>query len=202
MPRGILALWNDCLPEYRDEYEVWYTTEHFPERLALPGWVRGRRYAAASEGPGFFTYYEVGTPQDLVNPVYEERVNNPTPWTRKIMTHAFRNLSRTICEVEARSGRLRGAWAVTRQLGAGDTAPDPEALVAEPGVVRAEVWRAADLDAPAENAESRLRGGDTRIEGCVFVETLRESDANRIAGMLGEARVWQFLCELEAEPAE
>ena len=162
--------------------------------------MRGRRYAAAGEGPGFFTYYEVGTPQDLISPVYEERVNNPTPWTQKIMAHAFRNLSRTICEVEARVGRLRGAWAVTRQLGADDAAPDPDALLADPGVVRAEIWRAADLEAPAENAESRLRGGDTRIEGCVFVETLRHHDARRIAEMLGGAQVWQFLCELEAEP--
>ena len=200
MASGILALWNDCLPEHLADYEAWYTTEHFPERLGMPGWVRGRRYSATGEGPGFFTYYEVGTPEDLVNPVYEERVNNPTPWTQRIMTNAFRNLSRTICEVEERVGRLRGAWAVTLQLGTGDTKPDPAALVGQSGVVRAEIWRAADLDAPAENAESRLRGSDTRIEACLFVETVRREDAERVAATLPGARVWQFLCELEAEP--
>lgn len=199
MSTGILALWHDCRPGHLEDYEAWYTTEHLPERLASPGWIRGRRYEAMDPGPGFFTYYEVDRPEDLVSARYRDRLENPTPWTRRIMTRAFANLSRTICRVEARAGRLRGAWAVTCEAAPDEALPEPTKLVAEPGVARAEIWRAGDLDAPAESAESRLRGGDTRIAACLFVETLREADARRVARSLGNAKVWQFLCELEAE---
>ena len=198
MSTGILALWNDCLPDYLDEYETWYAGEHLPERLGLPGWIRGRRYEAAGNGPGFFTYYEVETPEVLISSEYLERVNDPTPMTHRIMSEAFRNMSRTLCEVVRREGRMRGAWAVTQALDAGPD-PDVTALAIEPGVARAEHWREADLNAPDANAESRLRGGDVTIGGCLFVETLREADARRVAATLPDARIYRFLGELEAE---
>ena len=116
------------------------------------------------------------------------------------MSDAFRNMSRTICRVTARHGRMRGAWAVTRTLSLDVTAPDLADLAARPGVARAEHWAEADLDAPAENAESRLRGGDVTVAGCLFVETLRRTDAEAIAAEIPGARAWQFLCELEADP--
>lgn len=200
MSTGILALWNDCDPVHRASYEAWYAEEHLPERLALPGFLRGRRYLAVDGVPQFFTYYEVATPEVLIDPVYLERVNNPTPRTQFIMGEAFRNMSRTICRVTARHGRMRGAWAVTRTLALDVTAPDLADLVEMPGVARAEHWAEADLDAPAENAETRLRGGDVTVAGCLFVETLRREDAEDLAAEIPGARVWQFLCELEAEP--
>ena len=199
MSTGILALWNDCLAEHRDAYEAWYIQEHLPERLGLPGFLRGRRYTATGDGPGYFTYYEVADPHVLVAPVYLQQVNNPTPSTRFIMAEAFRNMSRTICTVAARHGRMRGAWAVTRTFAPDGPAPDPAGLVGLPGLARLELWRQAALDAPAENAESRLRGGDVTVGGCLFAETLRLADAREVAAVLPGARIWQFLCELEAE---
>ena len=200
MSTGILALWNDCEPAHRASYESWYAEEHLPERLGLPGFLRGRRYLALDGAPQFFTYYEVATPEVLIDPVYLKRVNNPTPRTKFIMGEAFRNMSRTICQVTAREGRMRGAWAVTRTLTFDVTAPDLAELIQTPGVARAEQWVEADLSAPAENAETRLRGGDVTVAGCLFVETLRREDAEDLAAEIPGARVWQFLCELEAEP--
>ena len=40
---GILALWNDCEASHEDAYEDWYQGEHLAERLAVPGFRRGRR---------------------------------------------------------------------------------------------------------------------------------------------------------------
>ncbi len=196
MAGGRLALWNECQPEYLAEYETWYAGEHLPERLSLPGWVRGRRYENAGEGPGFFTYYEVSTPQDLIAPLYLERVNNPTPLTHRIMSLAFRNMSRTICSVAAVTGRMRGAWAVTQT---GSSAGDLSWLDKKTGLARAELWREADLSAPDQNTEARLRGGDTTVSNCLFIETLRRSDAEDIAAGLPGAQIFRFLCELEAE---
>lgn len=201
MTSGILAIWNDCEPGHLPAYESWYRTEHLPERLAIPRVVRGRRYLTVGDGPAFFTYYEVETPEVLVSSAYLDRVNNPTPRTRVIMSDAFRNMNRTICTVAGRAGRMRGAWAVTQRLTSGMTPPDLGKLARERGVARAELWQAADLEQPDGNAESRLRGGDASVDGCLFVETLRQADADWVARQLPGAQVYQFLCELEAAPS-
>lgn len=195
MSTGILALWNDCVAEHRDTYEAWYAEEHLPERLGLPGFLRGRRYAAIGPGTEYFTYYEVKSAEVLVSDVYLERVNDPTPRTCFVMAEAFRNMSRTICDVAARHGRMRGAWAVTVT---GTGLPDPERVAARRGIARVELWRQSPLDAPSENAESRLRGGDVTVPACLFAETFHEVDAQALAADLPGARIWQFLGELEA----
>jgi len=49
-----LAMWWDMAPDMRAEFEHWHTHEHFPERLALPGFMRASRWADAKGGDGFF----------------------------------------------------------------------------------------------------------------------------------------------------
>lgn len=194
---GILALWNDCAPGHEAAYEDWYISEHLPERLSIPGFLRGRRYEALEGAPNFFTYYEVEGPDILTSPAYFERLNDPTPLTTRMMSEVFLNMNRTVCEVAARHGWIRGAWAVAA-TGAGDSAAE---LFGQPGVARAEYWLALDEGPRAATAEETLRGGDDRIEGCLFVETLRQADAERIARNIPNARVFRLLCELTAESA-
>ena len=43
---GVLALWMDCAAGGEAEFERWYQTEHLRERVGLPGFWRGRRYAS------------------------------------------------------------------------------------------------------------------------------------------------------------
>ena len=43
---AFLALWNDIEPQRRTEYDAWHTFEHVPERVGIPGFIRGRRYVA------------------------------------------------------------------------------------------------------------------------------------------------------------
>ena len=40
---GMLALWNGVDPARRDEYDLWHTREHVPERVAVPGMLGARR---------------------------------------------------------------------------------------------------------------------------------------------------------------
>ena len=119
MTRGRLAIWNDCAPGREAEYETWYQGEHLPERLAVPGILRGRRYEAIAGEPHYFTYYETVSPGVFASPEYLERVENPTPMTRKIMSGIFIDMSRTVCRRVACHGDTRGAVAVTARL-AGD----------------------------------------------------------------------------------
>lgn len=160
--RGVLALWNDCAPGQEADYEAWCRDEHLPERLAIPGFRRGRRYRALGPGPAFFTCYEVDTPEVLTGEAYLARVNDPSPRTRRIMAGAFRNMSRTICRVAASAGHMRGSVAVTAEVADDGAAGLLAGMAAQPGVARAELWAAHGAPGP-QNAEAVIRGGDTAV---------------------------------------
>ena len=90
-----LAIWFDVAPGDRPELDAWYARQHLPERLSVPGFLRGRRYAAVADGPAFFTLYETRDPGVLSSAAYLERLNNPTEWTRKVLP-TFRGMTRTV----------------------------------------------------------------------------------------------------------
>ncbi len=209
---GILALWNNCAPGHEADYEAWYQGEHLPERLAVPGILRGRRYEALAGAPHYFTYYETTSPDVFVSEAYLERVENPSPMTREIMSGVFIDMSRTVCRRAVCHGDMRGAVAVTARLDrnclaesglADGTAPMAAGIAGLPGVARAELWVASDeTDRPA-SAEAKLRGGDATVAACLFVECLREAEAQVVRRALAdgphgaamETGVYRLLCD-------
>jgi hypothetical protein len=44
--KGVLAIWNGIAPEAEEDFVAWHVREHIPERVALSGFLRGRRYVA------------------------------------------------------------------------------------------------------------------------------------------------------------
>jgi hypothetical protein len=90
---GVLAIWFDVDPADRPQLEEWYPQQHLPERLGVPGFLRGRRYAASGDGPAFFTLYETHDATVLSSPAYLARLNNPTEWTRHVLP-TFRRMAR------------------------------------------------------------------------------------------------------------
>ena len=46
--RGVLAIWHTITPEGEAEYWRWHDREHIPERVGVPGFLRGRRYRSLS----------------------------------------------------------------------------------------------------------------------------------------------------------
>ncbi|OLB98018.1 MAG: hypothetical protein AUH30_09025 [Candidatus Rokubacteria bacterium 13_1_40CM_68_15] len=91
---AVLAIWFDVDPSGKEEVEAWYPRQHLPERLSVPGFLRGRRYAVAGDGPAFFTLYETRDGGVLSSPAYIESLNSPTDWTRRSLS-AFRGMIRT-----------------------------------------------------------------------------------------------------------
>ena len=45
---AILAFWADVEASGEADYNDWHTREHMPERCAVPGFLRGRRYVAVA----------------------------------------------------------------------------------------------------------------------------------------------------------
>jgi hypothetical protein len=206
--QGVLAIWHDVRGGHESDFESWYKNEHFPERLAVPGFRLGRRYEAVSGAPRYFCCYLVDTPATLGSAAYIARLNNPTPLTRAIMLDAFLDMNRTVCRRVQRFGALWGAFSVTARFDAPiDQAPILSmlgALAGADGVARCELWSAADSGG-ASAAEEQLRGGDAKIAACAVVETLRRSDAERVheqlrrdLGTAAEIGIYRLLCQLSA----
>ena len=109
---GAVAIWHDIAPEGRDDYYAWHGEEHMPERVGIPGFLRGRRYVAINAKAEFFNLYETLSPQVAAGQDYHARLDNPTPWTLASMKY-FRNVARSFFRVEASFGKGQGGHTAT-----------------------------------------------------------------------------------------
>jgi hypothetical protein len=203
---GILAIFNNVAPGRETEFETWFQHEHLAERLAVPGFLLGRRHEAVSGEPRFFNFYVTESADVLKSPAYLSRLDDPTPLTRTVMSEIFKDMIRTVCHRTFRVGTMRGAAVVTVRFG---ERPDDnalknaiETLMQDAAVACGEIWSAASSRDFPISEEERLRGGDRKIEACLLVETLRLPEAERIAaglaGLFPQAAVavYRLLCEI------
>ena len=203
---GILAIWNDCRTGREAEFDAWFQGEHLLERLAVPGFLFGRRHQAISGSAGYFNFYLVESPDVLTSKPYLERLDNPTPMTKRIMSEVFINMNRTVCRRTVRRGGFRGAYAVTVRF---NTQTDEAALtkrldaaLQDAAVVGGEIWIALDSAGQPVSMEEKLRGGDKKIKGALMLDTLRQRDAELLGEQLarefpaGDVGVFRVLCQL------
>jgi hypothetical protein len=205
---GILAIFNNVAPGREAEFETWFQHEHLAERLAVPGFLVGRRHEAVSGQPRFFNFYLTRSAEVLNSPAYLARLDNPTPMTRMVMTEIFKDMIRTVCHRTFRAGTMRGAAAVTLRF---SETPDETPLRAsiaglmrDAAVACGEIWSAVPSDTFPISAEERLRGGDRRMQACLLIETLRVAEAETVAAALAgkfpqaAIGVYRMLCEVRA----
>ncbi len=203
---GILAIFNDCAVGREAEFEDWFQGEHLIERLSVPGFLFGRRHQAISGACGYFNFYLTEQPEVLTSKPYLERLDNPTPMTRHVMSEVFLNMNRTVCRRTLRRGTFRGAYAVTVRF---DRTPDEAALVAQldamlasTAVAAGEIWMALDPAGMPVSTEEQLRGGDRKIKTCLMVDTLRQDAAEQTGVRLAaqfpgtEVGVFRVLCQI------
>jgi hypothetical protein len=103
MGSAAMILSFDVAPDAIGEHDDWHTHEHLPERLAIPGFLRGTRWIALEGSPRYFVLYEVEALATLTSAAYLERLNQPSPWTTKMMPH-YRGMTRGLCAVTASFG--------------------------------------------------------------------------------------------------
>jgi len=98
---AVLVNWGGIMPDKEEDYNQWHSKEHMPERISLPGFLRGYR-AMGIEGTNlnhkYFMMYEAKNKEVFVSKEYLERLNNPTKWTKEILSN-YVSPSRTICSV-------------------------------------------------------------------------------------------------------
>lgn len=183
-----VAIWCDVAPEIREEFDHWHAHEHMPERLSIPGFRRGSRWVSA-DGGRYFILYELESEATLTSAAYLERLNHPTPWSRRMMPH-HRNMVRGLCRVEASSGTALGQALLTLRSRSAITL-DLAALSARKGIVAAHLLRAVAQSTP-QTAEQKLRGGDASPEVAALVTGYDEAAVQAAAVADAAAGVYRL----------
>jgi len=160
---AVVAIWNGIAEAGRAQFYDWHLHEHIPERVGIPGFLRGRRYIAidAATHPEFFTLYEAATMQVLQGHDYTDRLNAPTPWTKSATAH-FQETARALARVLDSSGPGMGGVMLTLRFAA---TPDATTTIADlvraagraPRITGAHLCRADDDASGATTAESKGR---------------------------------------------
>ena len=109
--RGVMLLLFDIATEAVAEHDHWHTHEHMPERLSIPGFLRGSRWTAPGAAAHYCVLYEVAAVAVLDSAAYRERLDHPTPWTAAMMRN-YSNMRRALCTVVASSGCGLGSTAL------------------------------------------------------------------------------------------
>jgi len=113
--RAAVVIWNDVAAEGREQFYEWHDKEHMPERLALPGFRRGRRFVKPGHSPEWLTIYEATDVAALLSPQYLACLNAPTPATTRTLQY-FRNTSRAVCHVVDSVGASTGGHVLAMRL--------------------------------------------------------------------------------------
>ena len=175
---GAVAIWHDIAPEGRDQFYAWHGEEHMPERVGIPGFLRGRRYVAIRASLEFFNLYEAQSPQVLTGTDYLSRLNTPSPWTVSSVKY-FSGVARSICRVAATFGRGQGGLAATWRYDVADADAARHmsvmcetvlpALARKPGVAGVHLLVADVAASAVKTEEQRVRTEANRIPSWIVV---------------------------------
>jgi hypothetical protein len=216
--RAAMLLFFDITAEAIAEHDDWHTHEHLPERLSIPGFLRGTRWVAFRPGqPRYFVIYEVRDVGVLTSEAYLSRLNNPTPWTSKMMPH-YRGMTRGFCAVTGKAGLGSGSAAlVARFKPSGNAAALRDRLKKEvmpglslrPGLGGCYLFESATA-APMTREQS-IRGQDAGVDWVLVatgydaeaVSSLQRADLGELEGAsFGLYRTDYTLYEAEAKCAD
>lgn len=178
---ALLLSFDVAAPAVAD-HDRWHTQEHLPERLAIPGFLRGTRWVKLPEArglpgePRYFVLYEVDRLATLTSEAYLARLNQPSAWTRQVMPF-YCGMSRGLCVVSASVGyglghvarllRFRpaaGREAATRRWLTEDVLPR---LPAQPGLGSVHLLEGAV--APPMTREQQIRGTDAGVDWALVI---------------------------------
>ncbi|HET9204700.1 MAG TPA: hypothetical protein VFO28_00585 [Burkholderiaceae bacterium] len=184
----------DVVPEAVAEHDHWHTFEHLPERLSIPGFLRGTRWIALEGQPRYMVLYEVESLATLTSAAYLERLNHPSSWTAKIMP-SYRGMRRGFCAVAGSFGHGLGHLcallrfkppsdaAALRHWLLHDALPE---LPSRPGLGSVH-WLEGALT-PAMTQEQRIRGADAGVDSALLLTGYDpKAIAELLQGQLGAA---------------
>jgi hypothetical protein len=185
---GVLAIWNGIDPEAEADFLDWHVNEHIPERVAVPGFLKARRYKGHESWPRYFNFYEVDGWETLVSKSYLDRLNTPSPWTQRVVQH-FRDTFRTMCSVAISAGQGDGPYVATYRLKTTRNRTDfingmrqhaIEPILQRPAIVGAHLLEGQKSPHDGPTAEKALRGQpDAIADWILLIESVDESELKK-----------------------
>lgn len=192
---GLMAFWSDIALARQPAYQRWHNNEHIPERLSIPGFVRGRRYRSVMNELRFLMYYDTTSLRVLTSTAYLDRLNAPTPRTRDALRW-FERPTRTAYTLLAAHGpverRAPPVIAVASfappAAGAGATrAAALERLAAATAAERVLEYRLDDAGSTISTGEAAVHGAAPSAMGGLLVLHSRN------LALLDDAAAWSAL---------
>jgi hypothetical protein len=166
---GVLIIWHGMTEAGDRDMVRWHNTEHVAERVGIPGFLRGRRYADVDAPRRYVDLYETAGVETVRSAPYLARLNAPTPWTQRVLPH-FRDTVRLGCRVLASEGRGQGGVALTLRLRPAAGAEDrlrawlagalTAALMDDAATVGVHLLETVPETTRVPTAEGRLKGGE------------------------------------------
>ncbi len=108
---GLLVGWLDIEPADQPLFDDWYD-EHLAERIAIPGFLRARRFETVKDPAvlrHYLTVYELADTSMLSSPDYLDRKYHPTPLTDAVGPR-IRNGGRTAYRMISSAGQGIGGY--------------------------------------------------------------------------------------------
>ncbi len=211
---GFLAIWSDVEQKALTDYRHWLTREHTTERVTTKGFLAVRVFRAErSDTNRFFILYELESPDVLDGPAYLARLNDPTPWSQRIMPQ-LGNFIRGGGVMAARAGRGEGAIVAALRLEQLPEAPlaMADALVALDGIAAVQIGMTDQARTSVPTVEKGMREQEGFFAGLLIIEALDEASlrgALRAAAEIapqatpgGEAEIYRGMFALDARIAD
>jgi hypothetical protein len=205
--RAFVSLWSGLLNGYERELDRWHTIEHMPERLGVPGFLRGRRYMdSKASDHAMFILYEAAHIDTFRSPGLLARLNDPTDWSKRVQPGLV-NFIRAPCRTLVSLGEgVGGALMAIRVFGEiGDKIEAGHSLVnAAPTILRMHGVTAIHVGQHApdsiETAETKLRPttSPVNIHFVVLIEGIGVSELENVANSVADKVTGAFAGSCEA----
>ena len=175
--KAAVAMWLNVRPGPRAEFTDWHAHEHFSERMSIPGFQRGSRWTSTLDTDGLFILYELETYETLSSKGYLDRLNNPTPWSSKMMPHHL-DMVRSQCRIVASFGGGVATSLATIRLSPQPGADERlkaalvtllESCSSTPGLTGAHLLVTDTPKTSAPTREQQIRGADATADWIVLL---------------------------------
>jgi hypothetical protein len=174
---ALLAIWSDIDAASETDYLHWLTREHTTERITTSGFIAVRVFRAQiAEARRYLIVYELESAAALDGPDYVGKLNNPTPWSQRIMPQ-LRNFVRGGGRIVASAGAGRGGFAAALMLER--IPPDSPSVVGNLAkadrVCCVTLMQTDQAKTGVATREKGMRKGDQSFAGLLLVDGLDEA---------------------------
>ncbi len=175
---AMLAIWSDVAAEHETDYLHWLTREHTTERVSTPGFVAVRVFRSIrSDVRRYFISYDLENPNVVNDPAYVAKLNNPTPWSQRIMPR-LGNFRRGGGGIGAAAGVGQGGFVAPIILAASvpeDIGTIVESLARLDAVAAVRFLEVDQARTSVQTREKSMRANDQSFAGLILVEALHDA---------------------------